>query len=107
MDCAKTLSDHYHHGNLLSAIEAGLEKQDIQPQNASVESLGPVDEFHIGGRQASVHFLDQLSIFGSQTILDIGRGLGGSTRFDDKRSLGSNTYVSRPFRRLVLKTYQY
>lgn len=85
MDYSKKLSDHYHHGNLLSAIQAGLEKQGIQPQNASVENLGPVDEFHIGGRLASVHFLDQLAITGSQTLLDIGCGLGGSARFAAKQ----------------------
>jgi ubiquinone/menaquinone biosynthesis C-methylase UbiE len=85
VDYSQKLSDHYHHGNLLSAIQAGLEKQGIQPQNASVENLGPVDEFHIGGRQASVHFLDQLAITGSQTLLDIGCGLGGSARFAAKQ----------------------
>lgn len=85
MDYSKEVSGHYHHGNLLSAIEAGLEKQGIQPQNARVEDLGPVDEFHIGGRQASVHFLDQLAITGSQTLLDIGCGLGGSARFAAKQ----------------------
>jgi ubiquinone/menaquinone biosynthesis C-methylase UbiE len=85
MDYSQKLSDHYHHGNLLSAIQAGLEKQGIQPQNASVENLGPVDEFHIGGRLASIHFLDQLAITGSQTLLDIGCGLGGSARFAAKQ----------------------
>ena len=85
MDYSQKISNHYHHGNLLSAIQAGLEKQGIQPQNASVEDLGAVDEFHIGGRRASVHFLDQLAVTGSQTILDIGCGLGGSARFAAKQ----------------------
>lgn len=85
MDYSQKLSDHYHHGNLLSAIQAGLEEQGIQPQNASVEDLGPVDEFHIGGRLASVHFLNQFAITGSQTLLDIGCGLGGSARFAAKQ----------------------
>lgn len=85
MDYSKEVSGHYHHGNLLSAIKAGLEKQGIEPQNASVENLGPVDEFHIGGRQASVHFLDQLEITWQRNILDIGCGLGGSARFAAKQ----------------------
>ena len=85
MDYSEKLSDHYHHGNLLSSIQAGLEELGIQPQNASVDNLGPVDEFHIGGRQASVHFLDQLAITGSQSLLDIGCGLGGSARFAAKQ----------------------
>ena len=84
MDYAAKISNHYRHGSLLSAIQVGLEKQGIKPKNASVEDLGPVDEFHIGGRAASTHFLDQLDILASQTILDIGCGLGGSARFAAK-----------------------
>lgn len=55
MDCAAKVSNHYHHDSLLSAIQADLEKQGIKPENASVEDLGPVDEFHTGGRAASTH----------------------------------------------------
>jgi SAM-dependent methyltransferase len=84
MNNDKKISTHYRHGNLLTAIQAGLEKQGIKPENASVEDLGPVDEFHIGGRAASIHFLDQLKISPSQSILDIGCGLGGSARFAAK-----------------------
>ncbi|MGJ5619033.1 class I SAM-dependent methyltransferase [Sulfitobacter sp. MF3-043] len=84
MNNDEKISIHYRHGDLLTAIQAGLEKQGIKPENASVEDLGPVDEFHIGGRAASIHFLDQLKISPSQSILDIGCGLGGSARFAAK-----------------------
>jgi cyclopropane fatty-acyl-phospholipid synthase-like methyltransferase len=84
MNSDKRISTHYRHGNLLAAIQAGLEKQGIDRENVSVEDLGPVDEFHIGGRAASIHFLEQLKISPSQTILDIGCGLGGSARFAAK-----------------------
>lgn len=84
MDYAEKISGHYGHGNLLAAIEAGLEAQGIEAKNASVEDLGPVDEFHIGGRIASAHFLDQLGIKPSHSILDVGCGLGGSARFAAK-----------------------
>ncbi|GFE65733.1 class I SAM-dependent methyltransferase [Litoreibacter roseus] len=81
MDYAEKISNHYAHGNLVSAIKAGLAAHGIKPDNARVEDLGPVDEFHIGGRIASAHFLDQLNIKPAQTILDVGCGLGGSARF--------------------------
>ena len=84
MDYAERISTHYGHRNLLAAIQAGLEAQGINPENASVEDLGPVDEFHIGGRIATAHFLDQLEIAASQTLLDVGCGLGGSARFAAK-----------------------
>jgi ubiquinone/menaquinone biosynthesis C-methylase UbiE len=81
MNISEKVSAHYHHGTLLSEIQAGLEKLGIRLKDASVEDLGPVDEFHIGGRIASAHFLDQLDITPTQDILDIGCGLGGSARF--------------------------
>ena len=84
MDYAEKISTHYAHGNLLAAINAGLEAQGIDVEYVSVEDLGPVDEFHIGGRVASAHFLDQLEIKPSQTLLDIGCGLGGPARFAAK-----------------------
>ncbi len=84
MDYAEKISTHYAHGNLLAAIKAGLKAQGVKAKNASVEDLGPVDEFHIGGRIASAHFLDLLDIKPSQTILDVGCGLGGSARFAAK-----------------------
>lgn len=80
MNNDEKISTHYRHGSLLTAIQAGLGKQGIKPENASVEDLGPVDEFHIGGRAASINFLDQLEKSPSQTILDIGCGLGVSPR---------------------------
>lgn len=84
MDYAEKISGHYGHGTLLAAIRAGLEAQGIRAEEARVEDLGPVDEFHIGGRIASAHFLDQLAIDPSQTLLDVGCGLGGTARFAAK-----------------------
>ena len=84
MDYAEKISSHYAHGNLLVAIKAGLEAQGINTENASVDDLGPVDEFHIGGRSASEHFLNQLEIKPSDSMLDVGCGLGGSARFAAK-----------------------
>lgn len=84
MDYSEKIATHYRHGSLQTAIRSGLEKQGIRPEDASIEHLAPVDEFHIGGRIASTHFLDQLEIEASQRILDIGCGLGGSARFAAK-----------------------
>lgn len=84
VDDSKKISTHYHHDSLLDAIQTGLQTLGIKPNDASVEDLGPVDEFHIGGRAASVHFLDQLEIQPTHTILDVGCGLGGSARFAAK-----------------------
>ncbi len=75
------VSTHYTRGNLLDAIRAGVEKLGKTPDTVSVDDLGPVEEFHIGGRVASQEFLDQLSLTPDHHVLDVGCGLGGTSRF--------------------------
>lgn len=77
----KLVSDHYTRGDLLAAICAGVEKLGKTPASVTVDDLAPVDEFHIGGRAATRAFLDQLSIAASDNVLDVGCGIGGSSRF--------------------------
>jgi len=84
MTTENQVTQHYQHGNLLSAIEAGLSELGKTPDQATIEDLGPVDEFHIGGRIASEHFLRQLEISPGMHVLDVGCGLGGSARFAAK-----------------------
>jgi SAM-dependent methyltransferase len=69
------------HGNLLSAISAGIAELGKTPDTVTIEDLAPVDEFHIGGRQASEEFLDQLGLSPEDHLLDVGCGLGGTSRF--------------------------
>jgi ubiquinone/menaquinone biosynthesis C-methylase UbiE len=75
------VTDHYTHGSLLEAIRRGVGKLGKTIEEVEVEDLGPVDEFHIGGREATRHFLDQLKINDTHHVLDIGCGLGGASRF--------------------------
>ena len=41
----------------------------------------PVDEFHIGGRPATLHFAEMLGFQAGGRLLDLGCGLGGAARF--------------------------
>lgn len=79
------VAGHYTHGSLLAAITAGLEALGKTPATVSVEDLAPVDEFHIGGRQASEAFLGQLPLDAGTHALDVGCGLGGASRFTASR----------------------
>ncbi len=81
MTIEQQVAAHYRHGGLVNAIENGLAALGLSPETATIHDLGPVDEFHIGGRIASSHFLDQLGIRANTKILDIGCGLGGGARF--------------------------
>jgi len=75
------VADHYTHGGLTAAIEQGVIALGKTTDTIEVDDLAAVDEFHIGGRVASIAFLDQLELSGSELVLDVGCGLGGASRF--------------------------
>jgi len=77
----KLVANHYTHGGLLQAIGDGIAKLEKTISSVNIDDLGPVDEFHIGGRVATQSFLDQLDIGASHHVLDVGCGLGGGSRF--------------------------
>jgi len=85
MPDARLVATHYTHGGLLDAIISGVEKLGKTPDTVVVEDLGPVDEFHIGGRVATESFLDQLDLGAEDHTLDVGCGLGGASRFAAQR----------------------
>jgi len=85
MTTDKAISDHYLHGDLLQAIKASITKLGKTIENITVEELAPVDEFHIGGRQATENLLNQLNFSERSHILDVGCGLGGAARFGAQR----------------------
>lgn len=75
------VEEHYTHGALLEAIREGIGKLGKTEADITTEDLGPVEEFHIGGRLASQDFLDQLDLTPGDSVLDVGCGLGGVARF--------------------------
>jgi ubiquinone/menaquinone biosynthesis C-methylase UbiE len=81
MSYDKTVSDNYLHGDLLNAIEASLSALGKTTGNVTIEDLAPVDEFHIGGRQATDNLIGQLNFTETCHVLDVGCGLGGATRY--------------------------
>jgi ubiquinone/menaquinone biosynthesis C-methylase UbiE len=81
MPTQQDVSKHYTHGNLVAAIQGGIESLGKTIKSVTVDDLAPVDEFHIGGRQASEDFLGQLDLGPEKQVLDVGCGLGGAARF--------------------------
>jgi ubiquinone/menaquinone biosynthesis C-methylase UbiE len=75
------VSQHYRHGTLEQAIADALAASGVNAARLTPAELSPVDEFHIGGRQATVEFAEQLDAEPSMHLLDIGSGLGGASRY--------------------------
>jgi len=75
------ISDHYKHGNLIQAIISALSRAGKSPDSINIEDLAAVDEFHIGGRQATDHLVDQMNLDENHLVVDIGCGLGGPARY--------------------------
>lgn len=81
MPTQQDVSRHYTHGNLVAAIRSGIGSLGKTINSITIDDLAPVDEYHIGGRQASEEFLGQLDLTPDKHVLDVGCGLGGAARF--------------------------
>lgn len=81
MDASSAVTGHYSTGALLGAIRAGMEAMGRTSQTVSVDDLGPVDEFHVGGRPATAELCEHLDATPDASILDVGCGIGGTARF--------------------------
>ena len=79
-DVESGVSKHYASYDVLSRIRAGLAQMGHDPDRISPEVLKPVDEFHIGGAEATSALLEKLSIRRNMEVLDIGSGIGGPAR---------------------------
>lgn len=75
------VSDHYNRADLLSRIERAIGSIDRSPDTITLDELAPIEEFHIGGRSATVALLPSLKLDEDSLALDVGCGTGGVARF--------------------------
>jgi ubiquinone/menaquinone biosynthesis C-methylase UbiE len=72
---------HYQHGSLEQALLAGLVAAGKDPDKLTADDLAAADEFHIGGRQATIDLAAEIAPTAGMHLLDIGSGVGGPSRF--------------------------
>jgi ubiquinone/menaquinone biosynthesis C-methylase UbiE len=72
---------YWSHGALERAILDGLTAMGRDPDSVQPEDLAAVDEFHMGGHEATVHLAERMRLEAGMAVLDIGSGLGGPARF--------------------------
>ena len=75
------IAKHYTRGEALAARIADSLKADGKDLGAiTTADLGPVDEFHIRGRKATLELAEGLNLGPNSKVLDLGSGLGGPAR---------------------------
>ena len=81
MELEQAVARHYAHGSLEQAILNALVAAGKDLTRLAPKDLAPVDEFHVGGRAATVAFAEQFGPRAGMRLLDIGCGLGGAARY--------------------------
>jgi SAM-dependent methyltransferase len=79
-DVEAGVAKHYSSYDVLARIRTGLAEMGHDPDRIAPEVLKPVDEFHIGGAEATAALLEKLNIRADMEVLDIGSGIGGPAR---------------------------
>jgi len=76
----KHIHSYYSPNDLYSSIIAGLDEIGKDLSALTLDDLQPVDEFHIRGGVATKELIKLSAFTPDMHILDVGCGVGGSTR---------------------------
>lgn len=76
----EVIKTHYGRSNLAEIIFTALENAGADIERLSLEALAPIDEFHIRGRAATLELARAAELRPSDRVLDIGSGIGGTSR---------------------------
>ena len=77
----QTVAKHYGNSSIEQRILEGLRSVGKDVDRLTTDDLAPVDEFHIGGREATVDIAEAMNIRPGMHLLDVGCGIGGPARF--------------------------
>lgn len=75
------VAEHYQTANLSERILAAFEAAGKRREGLTAEDLSSVDEFHVGGREATEAVAAQMKLRPEMKLLDIGSGIGGPARY--------------------------
>jgi cyclopropane fatty-acyl-phospholipid synthase-like methyltransferase len=74
------VSEHYRSGPLGPRVRAALAAAGLDRPGVSFEAFAPIDEFHVGGLEATRELARALAPQPGDSLLDLGSGLGGPAR---------------------------
>lgn len=81
MTIEREVAAHYEDQNLGRRLLEALAAAGADIERLTLDDLAPVDEFHIGGRAATIELAARLGLGAGMRLLDVGSGIGGPARF--------------------------
>lgn len=81
MTTESKVAGHYTQGRLEQAIFAAIDRMGKRPAELKPEDLAPIDEFHVGGLEATAFLAERLDLQPGMHLLDVGSGIGGPARY--------------------------
>src|SRR6202045_5256256 len=75
------VAGHYGRGRLEELILAALAREGKDPEKLTAVDLAAVDEFHVGGLEATQELAKHMELRAGLRLLDVGSGLGGPARY--------------------------
>ncbi|RAI03375.1 ubiquinone biosynthesis protein [Acuticoccus sediminis] len=74
------VTSHYAPEGFEQRIDDAIRAAGLNPQHFSALDIAPMDEFHLGGLDATHRVAQWLAIGPGDRVLDVGAGLGGPAR---------------------------
>ena len=78
---ATSVEGHYGNDGIVERIVGALTQAGHDIDNLDADVLAAADEFHIGGREGTMHVAAAINLGPSDRLLDVGCGIGGAARF--------------------------
>lgn len=75
------VAGHYTRGKLEDAILQALARAGSDPERLNAADLATLDEFHVGGLEATRELAAQMELQPGFRLLDVGSGIGGPARY--------------------------
>jgi MPBQ/MSBQ methyltransferase len=71
------IAEHYTGAGVVGAVTEALEREGLGSGPLTLDDVGPIAEFHTGGRGATLALADAAGLRGGMRVLDAGSGVGG------------------------------
>lgn len=81
MSTEAVVAGHYGRGRLEELILAAVAREGKDPEKLTAVDLAAVDEFHLGGLEATQELAKRMELRAGLRLLDVGSGIGGPARY--------------------------